>query len=285
MYLWFYKTFYILLFPANISLSPIESLIESGISPIYTYGPLIHNEEVIRELAQKGVVVIHEEEELVTLTSGILVIRSHGIGKDLFQKLAKLPLEVIDMTCPFVKKIHSIVEEHTLLNERIIVIGDPKHPEVKGIVGWGQKGQIHVICDLADVDNFQGKVDDKYCIVAQTTTNALKFKELVEKIRKKGYDIIVLNTICNATSTRQAEAKTLAAQNDAMIVIGGKASSNTQKLFEICKMECENTYYIQTIDDLNLNQIRSYHSVGITAGASTPNKIIEEVQKNVRNEF
>ena len=272
-------------FGVNRAMDRVNQLIESGISPIYTYGPLIHNEEVIRELAQKGVVVIHEEEELVTLTSGILVIRSHGIGKDLFQKLAKLPLEVIDMTCPFVKKIHSIVEEHTLLNEQIIVIGDPKHPEVKGIVGWGQKGQIHVICDLADVDNFQGKVDDKYCIVAQTTTNALKFKELVEKIRKKGYDIIVLNTICNATSTRQAEAKTLSAQNDAMIVIGGKASSNTQKLFEICKMECENTYYIQTIDDLNLNQIRSYHSVGITAGASTPNKIIEEVQKNVRNEF
>ncbi len=272
-------------FGVNRAMDRVNQLIESGISPIYTYGPLIHNEEVIRELAQKGVVVIHEEEELVTLTSGILVIRSHGIGKDLFQKLAKLPLEVIDMTCPFVKKIHSIVEEHTLLNEQIIVIGDPKHPEVKGIVGWGQKGQIHVICDLADVDNFQGKVDDKYCIVAQTTTNAFKFKELVEKIRKKGYDIIVLNTICNATSTRQAEAKTLAAQNDAMIVIGGKASSNTQKLFEICKMECENTYYIQTIDDLNLNQIRSYHSVGITAGASTPNKIIEEVQKNVRNEF
>ena len=272
-------------FGVNRAMDRVNQLIESGVSPIYTYGPLIHNEEVIRELAQKGVVVIHEEEELVTLTSGILVIRSHGIGKDLFQKLAKLPLEVIDMTCPFVKKIHSIVEEHTLLNEQIIVIGDPKHPEVKGIVGWGQKGQIHVICDLADVDNFQGKVDDKYCIVAQTTTNALKFKELVEKMRKKGYDIIVLNTICNATSTRQAEAKTLAAQNDAMIVIGGKASSNTQKLFEICKMECENTYYIQTIDDLNLNQIRSYHSVGITAGASTPNKIIEEVQKNVRNEF
>ena len=272
-------------FGVNRAMDRVNLLIESGVSPIYTYGPLIHNEEVIRDLTQKGVVVIHEEEELVSLTKGTLVIRSHGIGKDLFQKLSELPLEIIDMTCPFVKKIHAIVEEHSKLNEQIIVIGDPNHPEVKGIVGWGQKGQIHVICDLKDVEFFQGKMDDKYCIVAQTTTNALKFKELVEKIRKKGYDIIVLNTICNATSTRQAEAKTLAAQNDAMIVIGGKASSNTQKLFEICKMECENTYYIQTIDDLNLNQIRSYHSVGITAGASTPNKIIEEVQKNVRNEF
>ena len=272
-------------FGVNRAMDQVNQLIESGVSPIYTFGPLIHNEEVIRDLAQKGVLVIHEEEELYTLTSGTLVIRSHGIGKELFQRLCQLPLEIIDLTCPFVKKIHEIVEEHTQKNEQIIVIGDPNHPEVKGIVGWGKMGQIHVIYDLTDLDNFHGRMEDKYCIVAQTTTNALKFKELVEKIRKKGYDIIVLNTICNATSTRQAEAKTLAAQNDAMIVIGGKASSNTQKLFEICKMECENTYYIQTIDDLDLNQIRSYHSVGITAGASTPNKIIEEVQKNVRNEF
>ena len=272
-------------FGVNRAMDRVNDLIDSGVSPIYTYGPLIHNEEVIRDLAQKGVLVIHEEEELYTLTSGTLVIRSHGIGNDLFQRLSRLPLEIIDLTCPFVKKIHEIVEEHTQQNEQIIVIGDPNHPEVKGIVGWGEKGQIHVIRDLTDLDNFHGRMEDKYCIVAQTTTNALKFKELVEKIRKKGYDIIVLNTICNATSTRQAEAKTLATQNDAMIVIGGKASSNTQKLFEICKMECENTYYIQTIDDLDLNQIRSYHSVGITAGASTPNKIIEEVQKNVRNEF
>ena len=127
--------------------------------------------------------------------------------------------------------------------------------------------------------------DQKVCIVAQTTFNYNKFKELVEIISKKRYDIVVLNTICNATKERQTEARQIAARVDAMVVIGDKRSSNTQKLFEICKEECLNTYYIQTLDDLDINQLRSVESVGITAGASTPNKIIEEVQNNVRINF
>ena len=136
-----------------------------------------------------------------------------------------------------------------------------------------------------EAENFSIKEKKRVCIVAQTTFNNKKFKELVEIIEKKGYDIIVLNTICNATQERQAEAKEIAGRVDAMVVIGGKASSNTQKLFEICKKECENTYYIQTLKDLDFSELRSINNVGITAGASTPNKIIEEVQKNVRNEF
>ena len=129
------------------------------------------------------------------------------------------------------------------------------------------------------------KEGEKVCLVAQTTFNYKKFQELVEIIRKKGYDIIVLNTICNATEERQTEARAIAKEAEAMIVIGGRSSSNTQKLFEICKMECENTYYIQTLDDLDLTKLKSIDNVGITAGASTPNNIIEEVHKNVRNEF
>ena len=123
------------------------------------------------------------------------------------------------------------------------------------------------------------------CIVSQTTFNYNKFQELVEIIKEKGYDIIVLNTICNATEERQTEARAIAEQVDAMIVIGGRNSSNTQKLFEICKNECKNTYYIQTSDEMDYTQIRSNNNVGITAGASTPNNIIEEVSKNVRNEL
>lgn len=272
-------------FGVNRAMDQLEQLLLTSQRPIYTFGPIIHNEEVIKELSEKGVVVLNDEEELLNVVSGIIVIRSHGIGKTLFQKLKELPVDVVDVTCPFVKKIHQYVEDYTQKNYHILVVGDPTHPEVQGIVGWGKKEQIQVLEDLSAADSFHGRIEEKYCIVAQTTYNAIKFKELVDKICKKGYDIIVLNTICNATTTRQAEAQALAAHNEAMIVIGGKASSNTQKLFEICKKECENTYYIQTIDDLNLNQIQLYHSVGITAGASTPNKIIEEVQKNVRNEF
>ena len=141
-----------------------------------------------------------------------------------------------------------------------------------------------VISSADDLDGLSLK-NEKICIVSQTTFNYNKFQELVEIIRKKGYDILVLNTICNATEERQSEAATIAHAVDAMIVIGGKHSSNTQKLFEICKKECEDTYYIQTKEDLDLSVLQSISNVGITAGASTPNKIIEEVQKNVRNEL
>ena len=128
-------------------------------------------------------------------------------------------------------------------------------------------------------------MEEKICIVSQTTFNYNKFQDIVEIIAKKGYDITVLNTICNATEVRQTEARKVAQCSDVMIVIGDRHSSNTQKLFEICKNECKNTYYIQTSDEMDYTQIRSNNNVGITAGASTPNNIIEEVSKNVRNEL
>ncbi len=166
------------------------------------------------------------------------------------------------------------------------MIGDDSHPEVEGILGWCQgSGGASVICDEKEAGECVIPAGEKACIVSQTTFDGKKFKELVEIIQKKGYDIVVLNTICNATHERQAEAEKIARQVDAMIVIGGKNSSNTQKLFRICKKECENTCYIQTQEDLDLPKLQSFHSVGITAGASTPNKIIEEVQKNVGNQF
>ena len=132
---------------------------------------------------------------------------------------------------------------------------------------------------------FEAESDAKICVVSQTTFNYKKFEEIVEIISKKRYDISVLNTICNATSERQTEAASIAKSVDAMIVIGDKHSSNTQKLFEICASACENTYYIQTLDDLDSNQLLSAKTVGITAGASTPNNIIEEVQNYVRINF
>ena len=142
-----------------------------------------------------------------------------------------------------------------------------------------------MIRNVEEAESFSCPADQKICIVAQTTFNYNKFKELVEIIEKKSYDVSVLNTICNATKERQTEARSIAETVDAMIVIGDKHSSNTQKLFEICRKACNNTYYIQTLGDLNMNQLRSVETVGITAGASTPNKIIEEVQNNVRINF
>ena len=252
---------------------------------IFTYGPIIHNEEVIKDLRSHGVEVLNDEEELKTADADVVVIRSHGVAKYIYDILEERGITCVDATCPFVKKIHKIVAEKSAEGSYIVIIGNGEHPEVQGIRGWAGE-QVTVVQTPEDAERFElPDKDQKVCIVAQTTFNYNKFKELVEIISKKRYDIVVLNTICNATKERQTEARQIAARVDAMVVIGDKRSSNTQKLFEICKEECLNTYYIQTLDDLDINQLRSVESVGITAGASTPNKIIEEVQNNVRINF
>ena len=249
--------------------------------PIYTYGPIIHNEEVVKDLESKGVVVLRTEEELDNIEDGTVIIRSHGVEKRIYDKLEAKGVRIVDATCPFVKKIHNIVQKESAAGKYILIIGNPDHPEVIGIRGWAGE-HAAVIQNADDIENIDFSKKEKICVVSQTTFNYNKFKDLVEIIKKKSYDIIVLNTICNATIERQTEAESIAESVDAMIVIGDKHSSNTQKLFEICRMACNNTYYIQTLDDLNLNQLGSVETVGITAGASTPNNIIEEVQNNVR---
>ena len=266
---------------------------EENVPDIYTFGPVIHNEEVVKDLEKKGVKVLRSEEELMELREGHVIIRSHGVGKNVYDILEKNNIGYTDMTCPFVKKIHDIVKRESEAGKYIIIIGNPEHPEVKGIRGWAGN-RVSVIESEAEAREFclgntelKDESDNKICIVSQTTFNYNKFKYLVEILMKTRYDISVLNTICNATKERQTEAEHIANEVDAMIVIGDKHSSNTQKLFEICKKACENTYYIQTLDDLNMNQLKlkSVEAVGITAGASTPNNIIEEVQNNVRLNF
>lgn len=255
----------------------------NGRIDIYTYGPIIHNEEVVKDLENKGVKVINSIDELKKLKEGIVIIRSHGADKRIYDIIEENGLQLVDATCPFVRKIHKIVQNEENNNTHIIIIGNPSHPEVQGIKGWSGENTT-IINTEEEAENFSLEDNKSICIVSQTTFNYKKFKYLVEIISKKGYDINVLDTICNATHERQREAAEIAKQVDTMIVIGGKNSSNTQKLYEICKKECNNTYYIQTLEDLRLDEIKT-GSVGITAGASTPNNIIEEVHTNVRVKF
>ena len=271
-------------FGVKRAIEKVYEQIDIASKPVYTYGPIIHNEEVVRDLEEKGVHVLNTVEELQALRDAVVVIRSHGVGKEIYDILEKNHIEIVDATCPFVKKIHNIVVEQNQQGRRVVIVGNPTHPEVQGIKGWGDEHTI-VIEHAEELEDFEVKSGEKLCIVSQTTLNYKKFQELVEKISKKGYDILVLNTICNATQERQVEAKRIAAEVDAMIVIGGKNSSNTQKLYEICQKECKHTYYIQTLGDLNPESVNSVRSVGITAGASTPNHIIEEVHTNVRIKF
>ncbi|MBD5501127.1 MAG: 4-hydroxy-3-methylbut-2-enyl diphosphate reductase [Lachnospiraceae bacterium] len=256
---------------------------ESG-EKIYTYGSIIHNEEVVKDLENKGVSVIETEEELENIEEGMIIIRSHGVPRRICRRIEEKGLKCIDATCPFVKRIHKIVEKESADGKKIIIIGNPGHPEVEGIKGWSHTPAV-VIESVEEAEKFICNKAESLCIVSQTTFNYNKFKELVEIFQKKGYNVTVVNTICNATEERQTQAREIAARVDVMIVIGGKHSSNTRKLYEICKEECVATYFIQTLEDLHLELPKTATLVGITAGASTPKNIIEEVQNYVRINF
>ena len=271
-------------FGVKRAVEKVYEQVNMGKQNIYTYGPIIHNEEVVTDLEKKGVRVLENEQELKNLMEGTVVIRSHGVPKEIYEVIEEKGLECVDATCPFVKKIHRTVEKESAAGRQIIIIGNDKHPEVEGIKGWCHTPAI-VVESSEQAEALELAENSSVCIVSQTTFNYKKFQDLVEILDKKRYDRVVVNTICNATEERQTEARQIADEADAMIVIGGSHSSNTQKLFEICKKECENTYYIQSLDDLDLKTSQSIRCVGITAGASTPNKIIEEVQKHVRIKF
>ena len=251
--------------------------LEENSGKIYTFGPIIHNEQVVEDLNKKGIEVIDTVEQLKKIKEGTVVIRSHGVAKEIYDILEQQKLKMVDATCPFVKKIHNIVLDESNNGKTIIIIGNDNHPEVEGIKGW-VNGEVIVINKEEQIEKLSLPEQTKACIVSQTTFNHNKFKYLVEIIRKKGYDITVVNTICNATHVRQVEAQKISSKVDGMIVIGGKNSSNTQKLYDICRNECENTFYVQTVKDLDLHELKSLKSIGITAGASTPKNIIEEVR-------
>ncbi len=265
-------------FGVRRAVDEVNRQIASGEKPVYTFGPIIHNEQVVGELAEKGVRVIGSEEDLKGISSGTIIIRSHGVSREQQMRIEAAGAKVVDATCPFVKKIHRIVREAGQAGKTVVIAGDPEHPEVKGICGWAG-GPCYVVRNAAELAALRLPEDAKAVLVAQTTFNAGKFEDIVEIFKKTYYYDTIINTVCSATDERQAEARRIARQVDAMIVIGGRHSSNTRKLYEICSCECKNTYFIETLVDLDFQPFQSFSHVGITAGASTPNSIIEEVQE------
>lgn len=247
----------------------------------YSYGPLIHNKEVTGDLEKKGLAII---ESLDPIDEGAVLVRSHGVGKEIYDALEEKGLQIVDGTCPFVKKIHTIVKENHDLNNGVIIAGSSQHPEVIGINGWCENDaqMIETPEEAAALALQEGK---KYILVVQTTFRRSRFDEIVEELKKKKIQLEVFNTICSATEERQAEAVSLSKKVDKMIVIGDKKSSNTQKLVEICRKNCKNTVHIETICDLVLNNFSKDDKIGITAGASTPPAIIKEVVVTMSEAF
>lgn len=246
---------------------------------VYTYGPIIHNKHVVGELEVMGIGIVNEIND-VNIGDRI-IIRSHGISRKEFEAMEEKNAEIVDATCPYVKHIHKIAEERYNAGYKIIIIGDSNHPEVKGVNGWCNNEGI-IINDEADIINSSLKFD-KICIVSQTTFNQEKWYILVGKLIKCAKEVLIYNTICSATQVRQDEANELSKKVDAMIIIGGKESSNSKKLYEICNANCSNTIFIEGEDELNIDDLKSYNKIGITAGASTPDYTINNVINKIRD--
>ena len=222
---------------------------------IYTYGPIIHNKEVVADLEARGVHVVESADELRALRGGTVIIRSHGVSRDTDRLIRESAHKCIDATCPFVKRIHRTVEAESAAGKKIVIVGNPVHPEVIGIMGWSST-PVTVIQTAEEAAGFSASDEKEVCVVAQTTFNANKFQDIVAILKEKSYNVICVNTICNATHERQSEAKAIAAKADIMIVI--------------------------TWNDLHLTLTGAEKVIGITAGASTPKNIIEEVYNHVR---
>ena len=246
---------------------------------IATLGDIIHNRQVTDDLKARGVYPYAAPEDVPE--DKIIVIRAHGVGKDVYDRIGDR--EYIDLTCPYVAKIHKIVRKYHERGYKIVIIGDSNHPEVIGINGW-----CDYHAEIIDSESTQIDIeptDKPICVVAQTTIKKNKFVQIVQILKKTCKSTIEFDTICSATKNRQEEAAALAAQSDCMIVIGGRNSSNTKKLFEISKCVCPCTYHVETADEVPQIQ---YKKIGVTAGASTPARIIREVVKamseNLKNE-
>lgn len=240
---------------------------------IYTYGPLIHNKQVTEKLSQDGVEKAESLSDVKDKNS-IVIIRSHGVPKEDYKILNDMGIELIDCTCPFVSKIHKIVYENYNDDYKVLIAGDKNHPEVIGINGWCNNEAV-IITDEKMVDNLP--FYDKICLVAQTTMASDLWDKITAKVKDKFETVKVYNTRCSATENRQRSAAKLAQNVDTMIIIGGYNSSNTRKLYEICKKKCDNTFHIETADELPYDKLNEAKNVGITAGASTPDWILKEV--------
>ncbi|WP_066647653.1 bifunctional 4-hydroxy-3-methylbut-2-enyl diphosphate reductase/30S ribosomal protein S1 [Christensenella timonensis] len=240
---------------------------------IYTYGELIHNKDVVESLSGKGVLVTEDIDSVPQLASTLIIIRSHGVSRDVYEKIKERGFETLDLTCPFVTRIHKRVIEAG--DMPVIIIGASDHPEVIGIKGWAQ-GTVYVVNNAQDAAKVPKM--ERALVVAQTTITHALWDEAVNQLKERVAILDLFNSICDTTQKRQKEAVELARQSDIVLVVGGRHSSNTEKLYNLCKNNCEKTYYIDNIEQLPLENVSIHDIISIVAGASTPDWLIREVK-------
>lgn len=258
-----------------------ETLNDVTIRHTYAIGPLIHNEQAMEVLKNRGLIINEKIDEFEKNSSAI--IRSHGLPKSFYDRMEKASINIIDATCPFVKKIQNLVFKASNSGYRIIVIGDFSHPEVQGIVGWAA-GEVNTFNTIEELESWIPAQDEPYLAVVQTTFNLERYERMAQILTQKISNLELHNTICYATKQRQESAAALSEHVDAMIVIGGKESSNTKKLAEICRKNCM-TFLIESVDTLCFDDIKELEHIGIVAGASTPDFVVQEVYDYIVNKI
>lgn len=260
-------------FGVNNAVKIVFDLAAKSDKQIYTFGPIIHNEQVVAKLEKEGVITVNRPQEAEAPAR--VVIRAHGVGPDIIGGLRDNGLDIVNATCPYVKKIQKLVSEKFSEGYQIIIIGDKNHPEIIGINGWCNNTAYIIEAD--DEVNSLPDIEKNICVVAQTTFIREKWEKIIKSLNKRFENVIKFDTICNATDKRQAEADKISREVDMVLVIGDQNSSNTNKLYEICKKNCERTYKIQTASEIPPVDIKKFKKIGITAGASTPDWVIKEV--------
>jgi (E)-4-hydroxy-3-methyl-but-2-enyl pyrophosphate reductase len=263
-------------FGVSRAVKMVSELLDAG-KKVCTLGPIIHNPQTLKEFEERGVTIAQNVAEAPQ--DATLVIRSHGVGQNVYDEIAKRGLSFCDATCPFVAKIHAIVKKASAEGKTVLVAGNPDHPEVQGILGHcsGPSFVFRSAAELQKITSEQENLKESpVCVVAQTTFSVAEWENCLEIVRKVYTNAVVFDTICNVTAIRQKEAAELSRACDAMIVIGGRESSNTAKLFNVCRANC-NTFFVEAVDELPIEALKKAKRVGITAGASTPASIIKEV--------
>lgn len=249
-----------------------EKELEQSKEKIYCLGEIVHNKQVIEKLENKGMQTIENIKE----SNGKTIIRAHGIAKEVYEEAKRMGIELIDLTCPKVLQIHNIVEEYANKDYFIILVGVEGHPETVGTLSFCGKNSF-LVKDENDIQEAIERINkDKVLIIAQTTYNLKKFEEISEKIKNiSKSEIEIINTICQATKLRQEETEKISKEVELMIIVGGKNSSNTKKLYEIAKANCKNVLKVEKVQEINLESIKKFNKIGIMAGASTPKESIE----------
>ena len=260
-------------FGVNNAVKIVFDLASKSGSKIYTFGPIIHNDQVVNKLEEYGVTSIDKPEQ-ATIPAKV-VIRAHGVEPSVLSALEEKGLDIVNATCPYVEKIQKLVYQKYKEGYQIIIIGDKNHPEIIGINGWCNNSAF--IIDNEEQVNTLPETQKSICVVAQTTFIRVKWEKIIQSLNKRFENVLKFDTICNATDKRQAEAEKISKEVDLVLVIGGESSSNTNKLYEICKANCKRTYKIQTASDIPPVDIKKIKKIGITAGASTPDWVIKEV--------